>query len=77
MSVGNISVDARVDLFMNGDNLPTLGVALHVNLPDVEQAQAEEIVAQAHQTCPYSRAIRGNIEVQLTVTTNAEVAQQA
>jgi len=75
VSVGNISVDARVELFMNGDNLPTLGVALHVNLPDVEQAQAEKIVAQAHQTCPYSRAIRGNIEVQLTVTTNAEVAQ--
>ena len=77
VSVGNISVDAQVELFMNGDNLPTLGVALHANLPDVEQAQAEEIVAQAHQTCPYSRAIRGNIEVQLIVTTNAEVAQQA
>lgn len=77
VSVGNISVDAQVDLFMNDDNLPTLGVALHANLPGVEQAQAEEIVALAHQTCPYSRATRGNIEVQLTVTTDAEVAQQA
>ncbi|MCK8495518.1 MULTISPECIES: organic hydroperoxide resistance protein [Spirosoma] len=74
VSVGNISVDARVELFMNEDNLPTLGVALHVNLPDVVQAQAQEIVAQAHQTCPYSRATRGNIDVNLIVTTDAVVA---
>lgn len=77
VGVGNISVEARVELFMNEDHLPTLGVALHTNLPDVEQAQAEGIVAQAHQTCPYSRATRGNIEVQLIVTTNAEVISQA
>ncbi|RZK33873.1 MAG: hypothetical protein EOO57_12295, partial [Hymenobacter sp.] len=56
VNVGDISIDAQVELFMNEDNLPTLGVALHANLPGVDQAQAEEIVATAHQTCPYSRA---------------------
>lgn len=71
VNVGEISIDAKVDLFMNAENLPTLAVALHANLPGVEQAQAEDIVAQAHQTCPYSRATRGNIDVNITVTTDA------
>jgi osmotically inducible protein OsmC len=73
VNVGDISVDAQVELFMNEENLPTLGVALHANLPGVDQAQAEEIVEKAHHTCPYSRATRGNIDVQLTITTDAAV----
>jgi organic hydroperoxide reductase OsmC/OhrA len=28
--------------------------------------QAKEIVAAAHQICPYSNATRGNVEVTLT-----------
>ena len=62
---------------MNDELLPTLGVVLHANLPGIDQAQAEELVAQAHHTCPYSRATRGNIDVQLTVTTAAAVPAQA
>ncbi|MGI4832241.1 MAG: organic hydroperoxide resistance protein [Janthinobacterium lividum] len=78
VNVGEISIDAKVDLFMNDENLPTLAVALHANLPGVDQAQAEDIVAQAHQGCPYSRATRGNIDVNITVTTDAaEVPAQA
>jgi osmotically inducible protein OsmC len=74
VNVGDIAVDAQVELFMNEENLPTLGVTLHANLPGVDQAQAEEIVEKAHHTCPYSRATRGNIDVTLTVTTDAAVA---
>jgi len=77
VNVGTISVDAKVDLFMNDEQLPTLGVVLHANLPGLAQAQAEELVAQAHHTCPYSRATCGNIDVQLTVTTAAAVPAQA
>lgn len=69
INVGEISVDANVDLFMNEEQLPTLGVALRINLPGATQEQAEDIVAQAHLGCPYSRATRGNIDVALTVTT--------
>lgn len=43
-----------------------LSVALHVELGGVDQATAEELVAAAHQVCPYSNATRGNIEVMLT-----------
>jgi osmotically inducible protein OsmC len=72
VNVGNIAIDAKVDLFMTDENLPTLSVALQANLPGVDQAQAEDIVAQAHEICPYSRATRGNIEVTITVTTVAD-----
>ncbi|MFI5607172.1 organic hydroperoxide resistance protein [Amycolatopsis sp. NPDC051903] len=43
-----------------------LGVALHVTLPGLDQAQADQLVEQAHQVCPYSNATRGNIEVTLS-----------
>ncbi|HCE5828591.1 TPA: organic hydroperoxide resistance protein [Pseudomonas aeruginosa] len=46
-----------------------LTVALDVTLAGVDQAQAEEIVAAAHEICPYSNAIRGNVEVALSVHT--------
>ncbi|WP_300677918.1 organic hydroperoxide resistance protein [Nocardioides sp.] len=44
-----------------------LAVALEITLPRVEREQAEALVAQAHQVCPYSNATRGNIEVALSV----------
>jgi organic hydroperoxide reductase OsmC/OhrA len=40
---------------------------LAVNLPDVDQKQAEEVVELAHQICPYSNATRNNIDVQVSV----------
>ena len=40
---------------------------LTVALPGVERAQAESLVAKAHQVCPYSNATRGNVDVGLTV----------
>lgn len=79
VNVGEISIDAHVDLFMDEQQLPTLGVKLHANLPGATQAQAEDIVAKAHQGCPYSRAIRGNVDVAFTVTTEpvAQPTEQA
>ncbi|WP_035981065.1 organic hydroperoxide resistance protein [Bradyrhizobium sp. STM 3843] len=44
-----------------------LAVELKVDLPGVEKSVAEEIVAGAHERCPYSNATRGNIDVKLTV----------
>jgi osmotically inducible protein OsmC len=44
-----------------------LEVALVVSLPGVERAIAEELVAKAHEVCPYSNATRGNIKFTLTV----------
>jgi lipoyl-dependent peroxiredoxin len=44
-----------------------LEVALEVSLPGVDRAVAEELVAKAHEVCPYSNATRGNIKVDLEV----------
>ncbi|MBC2677683.1 organic hydroperoxide resistance protein [Pseudomonas baltica] len=45
-----------------------LDIDLNINLPGLEQADAQALVEAAHQVCPYSNATRGNIEVRLHVT---------
>lgn len=40
---------------------------LRVELPGLDRADAEKLVATAHQICPYSNATRGNVDVGLTV----------
>ncbi|AWM34754.1 organic hydroperoxide resistance protein [Hymenobacter nivis] len=64
------TVAADVSFGKDGENYG-IAVDLAVNIPNMDQAQAEALVAKAHQVCPYSRATRGNIEVNLTTTTNA------
>jgi Ohr subfamily peroxiredoxin len=44
-----------------------LDIDLAVSLPGVDKADAEALVAKAHQVCPYSNATRGNVDVRLTV----------
>lgn len=44
-----------------------LAVKLDISLPGIDRAQAEELAAKAHEFCPYSKATRGNIEVELNV----------
>lgn len=68
--IAGSTVEADVSFGKDGDNYG-LAVDLKVNIPGLNQTQAEELVAQAHQVCPYSRATRGNIEVSLSTTTNA------
>ncbi|MFC0473349.1 organic hydroperoxide resistance protein [Halalkalibacter kiskunsagensis] len=50
------------------DNGYKIGVALYASIKGVTQSEAEKLVNQAHQVCPYSKATRGNIDVQLHVT---------
>ena len=44
-----------------------LAVELVIDLPTLDQATAEQLARSGHRMCPYSRATRGNIEVDLTV----------
>lgn len=60
------AVDAEVDLGMTGDAY-FLQARLNISLPGLEPELARAIVDEAHQTCPYSKATRGNINVTLTV----------
>jgi lipoyl-dependent peroxiredoxin len=67
LTADDVVIDSRVDLIPKADKTFTLGVELSVTLPSVSGAQAEELVAAAHQVCPYSNAIRGNVDVTLVV----------
>ena len=53
-----------------------LAVALDLDAPQLSHDEAVELMARAHETCPYSRATRGNIEVTLTVG-GATIERQA
>lgn len=44
-----------------------IAATLDVLAKGVDKATAEKLVEAAHQACPYSRAIRGNIDVELNV----------
>lgn len=44
-----------------------LAVKLKIEMPGIERSQAEELAKKAHAFCPYSKATRGNIDVELNV----------
>ena len=67
VDVGDVSIDSKVHLRTTEDRAFDVAVELDVTLPGLDDAaEAADIVAAAHSVCPYSRATRGNIDVQLT-----------
>lgn len=42
-----------------------IAVTLIGSMPGLDQVQADDLMQQAHQVCPYSKATRGNVEVRL------------
>jgi len=71
-AIDAVEIDPKVTLFPSGDGAYNLRVALDVQLPSVaDPAIARELVAGAHQVCPYSNATRGNIEVALSANGQA------
>ena len=62
----DLAIDAEVDL-----NLSEVGyflrARLNVSVPGVEREVAQALADEAHQTCPYSKATRGNIDVAINV----------
>jgi lipoyl-dependent peroxiredoxin len=52
---------------VQGERRFGLEVELRVRLPGVSRADAEALVAAAHEGCPYSNAVRGNIPVTVTL----------
>ena len=62
----DLSVNAEVDLG-TADGGYFLQARLKVSLPGIEADVARALIEEAHQTCPYSKATRGNINVELTI----------
>jgi lipoyl-dependent peroxiredoxin len=65
--VDGSTVTARVGIGAIGGGRFGLEVTLEVIVPQLAQADAEALVAKAHDRCPYSNATRGNIPVELVV----------
>jgi lipoyl-dependent peroxiredoxin len=62
----DVAVDAEVDLGKSGDGF-ALQARLDVSLPGLDAATARTVVDGAHQLCPYSKATRGNIAVEINL----------
>jgi Ohr subfamily peroxiredoxin len=62
----DLAVDAEVDL-VNADGAYLLQARLNVSLPGLDRDTAQAIVDAAHQTCPYSKLTRGNIDVEINL----------
>lgn len=60
------AIDAEVDLNLT-DGAYFLRARLNVSVPGVDRDVAQAIVDAAHQTCPYSKAVRGNIDVAINL----------
>ena len=70
METGETTVQAKVSIGQIENGGFKLAVELDVNVPGVTLEEAQSLVEQAHQVCPYSNATRNNIEFQLAVTNN-------
>jgi osmotically inducible protein OsmC len=66
-SIDDSSVTAQVGIGPNGSGGYGLSVTLVVHIPGVDRARAQELTDQADQVCPYSNAVRGNVEIGLQV----------
>jgi len=67
LNPGKTGVAATVSLLDNGSGGFDLAVKLEVSLPDLQKSDAENLIQAAHKVCPYSNAIRNNIEVSLSL----------
>jgi len=61
-----VAIDPEVDLCTGSDGY-FLKARLNVSLPGLERQVAQSILDLAHQTCPYSKATRGNIDVAINL----------
>lgn len=56
-----LAIDARVELRHGADGY-ALAARLDVHVPGLAPELARQIIEAAHRTCPYSKAVKGNIE---------------
>ncbi|MEU9984676.1 organic hydroperoxide resistance protein [Streptomyces sp. NPDC050856] len=64
--ISGSTVTAEVGI---GKNAEGFGITVRISakIPKVSAATARELIEKAHQVCPYSKATRGNITVDLAV----------
>jgi lipoyl-dependent peroxiredoxin len=66
-------VDAEIDL-LRGDGGFYLRARFNVRIPGIDRATAEELTELAHEVCPYSKAVHGNVAIETKVVDAEAVA---
>ncbi|MDA5281749.1 organic hydroperoxide resistance protein [Streptomyces sp. NPDC054904] len=64
--ISGSTVTAEVGIGKNDDGFGLI-VKISAVIPNVDAATAKDLIEKAHQVCPYSKATRGNITVELAV----------
>ncbi|MEY8446679.1 Ohr family peroxiredoxin [Enterococcus ratti] len=62
------SVKATVSLLNHGDADFTIEVVLSVYIKEMSKEEAMKLVEEADKVCPYSKALRGNVNVTLEIS---------
>ncbi len=75
VSVEGAEVQSTVTLSQSDSGF-SLAVSLNVTIPNMDAQTARKLVEAAHQVCPYSKATRNNIKVELSAN-NSPLAQAA
>jgi osmotically inducible protein OsmC len=63
----DLAIDAEMDLCLSAAGAYFLKARLNIYLPGLARDAAQILIEAAHQTCPYSKAIRGNVEVAINL----------
>ncbi|WP_025660559.1 Ohr family peroxiredoxin [Rhizobium sp. IBUN] len=61
-----VAVDAEIDLNLEEGSY-FLSARLNVSVPGIDPAVATELLHDAHNICPYSKATHGNVDVVTTL----------
>lgn len=64
VDTSNSVVNTEVGIGKEGESFG-LSVKIRVNVPNVDKDTAQKLVDRTHELCPYSKATRGNIPVEV------------
>jgi osmotically inducible protein OsmC len=76
LDASDSTITARVGIGPIGHGGFGLAVALDLHAPQLSRADAGELMAGAHERCPYSNATRGNVDVTLTMDGKGSAARR-
>ena len=65
-------IDTTIDL-LHKDGGFVLRARLDVQVPGIDRPVTQELIEAAHAICPYSKAVAGNIDIELTLAEPALV----
>ena len=67
ITLTDTAITVDVGIGPNGQGAYGLAVTIEAELPGLDETQAHRLLEQAHQVCPYSNAVRGNVDVTFTL----------